>query len=234
MSLRKRFKRAVKKVARKAIVYTHKVTRFAAPIAGAVLFGPAGAAAGTALTTVTGRYAGGVEARSKGLSGTAARQYARKKSKRSMMYGLGITGAATGLALAGGTSLLAGSGKALGNLFGSGSGSPAAGPGELDYRSISSVGDPAGGGLDIGDSIYSTLGGTTGARPSASGGGFGETLLGVGGTVLGGLMGGRDTSPEGGMGDTGLDRETMGGGGFPVIPALVIGGVALLALRKGK
>lgn len=179
-------KKVAKKVGRKAIPVVGRVIRFGAPIAGGLLFGPAGAAAGTAIGAGTARYTEGVRARDKGKSGRDAREFARNRMKGTLKFGAAVT-AATGVgALLAGTGL---TGSPLKALFGGGAKGEVSAQdqadvdagqalegggqtaGEIDKAMQNSGADAAQGGVlkdvfDFGKNIYGKATGSNTAQPT--------------------------------------------------------------------
>jgi len=129
MSLKK-LKKTAKKIGRVTQLWGSRVLSVAAPILGAVVLGPAGAALGTAVGSAAARFGGAAGARLKGKKGVDARTRGRSEMRRSLATGGAITGIAGGLALAGGGGLMQGILEPLKNLLGMGGGSDASSSGD--------------------------------------------------------------------------------------------------------
>lgn len=118
----------LRKRAKKAIRVTHKYVgralAVAAPIAGALVAGPLGAAAGTAVGTAAKAYGEGQGARAKGKKGKSVKKAQRRGAKGGLMIGGAVTGLSVVGAIAGGTGLATSSLTAGKNIFGGSSPTP--------------------------------------------------------------------------------------------------------------
>jgi len=101
-------RRGLKKAFRKHLGRVAKIGMVVLPIAGAIVAGPAGAAAGTAIAAGGARYGGAAEARAKGKKGREARTAGRRRMKQAAIVGGVITGGALAVAAVGGTGLATG------------------------------------------------------------------------------------------------------------------------------
>jgi hypothetical protein len=211
MSLKDR----LKKVVRKIEGYGSMAVAAIAPVMGAIILGPAGAAAGTALGTAATRYGVAQLARSKGTKGMEARTAGREFAGYSLMYGGAVTGIAGGLALAGGTGIATSSLTSIGNIF-----APSTPKGGGGWES---------GGLL--DQLYNSGANTTGlsapsppaSGPSTTGTGLLGQLFGAAGSVGStGAQGGGASTPGGGKNGKGkaIPTEVLLIGGAVVAVAL--------------
>lgn len=198
-----------------------KVVKYAAPIVGTIVAGPAGGAAGAA------------------LSGVAATHRAKNKTKaflRAGAYGLGATAV-----VAGGSALLTGALSGASKVVGA-AGQPKSILDEANFANAPNV--DGGGGSSVLDSAQWFN------SPSSAGGGAGSSILGSlgglaagGASILGSGMFGARAQSAGEVAQTGLESAGLlptgtqqapgydasagaGGGGLP--PIILIGGAVVL------
>lgn len=119
------------KRAKKIIRTSHKIggriLSVAAPIAGAIIAGPAGAAAGAAVGTAASYYGEKQGALASGKKGSAVKKAGRRGIKRGAIIGGGVTLGAGALALGAGTGLATSSLTAASSILGGGQKAPTSG-----------------------------------------------------------------------------------------------------------
>lgn len=264
--LRKRAKRIGRKIRkggkrliRKTAPVRARVIEVALPVAGAVVAGPLGAAAGTAIAAPIVQIEGTRAARGRGRRGRDARRTGRRFRREALIVGGAITGITGVAAIAGGTGLTESSVTSIDNIFGGGSAvgiQPTTGGMEGDITKdlvfSEKMAGPAGTQITFDPAADLAGQAAVGAAEDAANVGtstWWEKVLGIGATVTGEVFGsGSDVStppwnpidPEnsGSIGFEGVQglggvQEAPGveeAGGINFQNLLVIGGLALGAV----
>lgn len=214
--LRKKLKKTFVFKAAKTVGRTGaKVVKYVAPVAGAILAGPLGAAAGAAVSGVASQV-GPNKNRGAAL-------------KRALIYGGAVTGGAAALSVLGGTSLSTGILTSAGRIFAPGSAPPGAnvesqplGPDPFLTGTSDNNGTP-GSGNTLNTLANAFLGGGGAGAPAVPGNsaGGGETRSPFGDFNLGGIGGGGEES-AGGMGSVFQGRGLLIGAGVIILILVVV------------